>query len=295
MSAGPQQPVVDAQPVPSVGAPGLRRPGEAQPLCPPFRPAALRWQVTRDLAARAAVVVVMVLLALFGAALDQHTKGPWSMGAMCALVFLWLWINRISIGAAQQLAQVTSVMDKDPAAAEAGIALALRRWPLQRALRLMLYHRLAALRHRQNRWAEAAAICRSVLQYPLGQAAPVRTHLLFLLAEADLNGGDLAGAHAALLELHRVPLSLMEVMQRAGLQVRYEVMSGQDAQALSNLEQKVQAAELMPVVQCGGLHYMLAAAAQRRGEKELAAWLRRRAELFCTPEELALAARLVRI
>jgi predicted component of type VI protein secretion system len=72
-------------------------------------------------------------------------------------------------------------------------------------------------------------------------------------------------------------------------------MSGQDAQALSNLEQKVQAAELMPVVQCGGLHFMLAVAAERRGETELAAWLRQRAQLFCTPQELTLAARLVRV
>jgi hypothetical protein len=123
----------------------------------------------------------------------------------------------------------------------------------------------------------------------------VRTHLLFLLTEADLNIGELAGAHAALLDLHRATLGLMEVTQRAALQTRYEVLAGQDQQALSNLEQKIQSAELMPAVQCGGLHAMLAVAAGRRGERELESWLRRRAELFCTAQELEVAARLVRV
>jgi hypothetical protein len=184
--------------------------------------------------------------------------------------------------------------DQDPVGAEAILAAALQRKPLHRVLRLMLYHRLAVLRHRQERWGEAAAISQAVLRYRLGPAGAVRVHLLFLLVESRLNARDLAGAHAGLLELHAMPLGLAEVLQRTALQTRYEVAAGYDDQALSNLESKVQAAELMPALQSGGLHALLAEAAQHRGQMDLATWLQRRAELLLNPQELVRAGRLGR-
>jgi hypothetical protein len=294
MNAQPQPTVAEVSRAAPAGAPEPR--GSAAPplRCPPFRPALLRRQLALDIAAYLGVIAVVIPLTLVSLALDRHTGGPWSVAALIAMASLWVWVGRVNAGATVELAQVTAALDKDAPAAEAGIARALRRWPLHRALRLMFYHRLAVLRHRQERWAEAAAISQAVLRYRLGPAAGVRSHLLFLLVESRLNARDLAGAHAGLLELHGMTLGLGEVLQRTALQTRYEVAAGYDAQALDNLESKVHAAELMPALQSGGLHALLAEAAQRRGDAPLAAWLRSRAELLLTPQELVRAARLGR-
>jgi len=82
-------------------------------------------------------------------------------------------------------------------------------------------------------------------------------------------------------------LGLIDSLQRLSLQTQYEVAIGADAAALGGLRQKVELSELMPAAQCGAMHALLAIASQRRGQHEVAQWLRRRAELLCTAEQLA--------
>ena len=97
---------------------------------------------------------------------------------------------------------------------------------LLRWLLLTVYHRLTVLRLRQPRFDELAAICQVVLAQPLGPARESRPHLLLMLTESRLECGDLVGAYFALLELHRMPLNLVESLRPLAIQTRYKVTSG---------------------------------------------------------------------
>ena len=111
-------------------------------------------------------------------------------------------------------------------------------------------------------------------------------HLLLLLVESSLRMGDLATAHAGLMELNRMQLSLIDRLQLLALQTRYEVACGYDTVALFDVDMKVRSAEMMPSPQCGALHAMLAGAAHRVGRANLAHWLRERATLFATEDQI---------
>jgi hypothetical protein len=268
-------------------APGGRPDGPSgSAALSPFVPARLRRQVWLDSVARWAPLVLVILL-IFGAPLEANRHDAlWTSLPMVLILAAWAWGSTVNARVARALPQITAQLDGDPAAAEAGLGEAIRRWPLQQSLRLLLYHRLAILRHRQQRFAETAAICQTVLSFRLGPAGGVRGHLLLMLIESRLRCGDIHGAGQSLAELDQQPLSLAETLQRSALEVRWYVASGQPQAALQDLERRVQLAELMPPVQGGALHALLGAAAQSAGRPRTAAWLRQRADLLCTPEQL---------
>ncbi len=178
------------------------------------------------------------------------------------------------------------MIDAEPELTEDRIAHHLHARPLLGWVRLMLYHRLAGLRHRQHRFGESATICAAILRYRLGPANDARPHLLLMLVEASLECHDLANAYHGLSRLYGTRLSLIEALQRLALQTRYEVMCGYHQHALHHQAQKIQLAELMPAPQCGEVHAVLATAATHMHDNQLAAWLWQRAELLCTPDQL---------
>jgi hypothetical protein len=196
----------------------------------------------------------------------------------------WFSLNMVSAKVSRQLPMITIMIESDPAAAEAALAQVMQRRPLMRGVRLMLYHRLALMRHRQRRYAESALICQTLLTYRLGAAEQTRCHMLLMLAEARLECGDMLGTFFALSELYRMPLSLIEALQRLALQTRYEVTAGHFAAAIHHWRQKLAMAEIMPAWPCGMMHVMLATAAQRAGQSELAAWLDKRSRLLIDRE-----------
>ncbi len=287
---------------------------EAQPAltCKPFSAERLSMQIAADRAFRWALGILLVVFIVAGSSVTGGGTGL--MFFMLLLGAGWIWMSVSGAKAAQMLAIVTATLEHDPARAESLIAQAVRRWPLPRPLRLLLYHRLAALRHRQGRLAECAAICDALLTYPLGLADPstafrlgtprispvtgplgaaegtpaasapaigsVRSHLLLMLVECRLGLNDLPAAHAALMQLHEGQLGLLETLQRLGLQTRYEIAAGYDALALNRLAEKLQLAEIMPAGACAAFHAQLIAPAQRLGRTDLAMWLRQRAELL---------------
>ncbi|MEX0776693.1 MAG: hypothetical protein WD042_13400 [Phycisphaeraceae bacterium] len=333
-----EQPTTSPAEPPSPGGADARR-AEAMQTCPPFRPAVLRRQIALDSAFRWMLLILLLVFILVGISVGEAGSGgvgnaggevPGSDatgGGGSGLVLLivlgaaWVWMTLSGAKAAQRLGVITALLDIDPARAESLIAQTQHRWPLPRPIRLLLYHRLAVLRHRQQQFAEAALICRTLLGYKLGSADPrpgrmvaatptlrlgeasgsstaptssspaatgaVRSHLLLMLTECQLAANDLAGAYQALMELHRGRLGLIESLQRMALQLRYEVAAGHDAAALHHLDSKLRLAELMPAPACGALHLLLIAPAQRLGRTTLADWLHHRAELLCTPEQLA--------
>jgi len=249
----------------------------------PFEPRRFAWQIQRDLLMRIGVGVaaigVLVALAVFDAG-----GSAISLAATVMVVVGWVSVSVISARVMRELPEVTALVDADPEQAEAGLSRLLARKPLMRWVRLALYHRLAAVRHHQGRFAECGAICRSVLSHRLGPAEASRSHLLLLLAEASLAAGDMLGAHAALSSLHATRMSLTEALQKLALQTRYEAAIGADDATMWALEHKVALVELMPAPQCGAVHVLLAQSADRLGLADTAQWLWARARLLCGPE-----------
>ncbi|MFW6061051.1 MAG: hypothetical protein ACODAQ_12795 [Phycisphaeraceae bacterium] len=262
-------------------------PEAALPVIPPFEPRRLERELATDLALRwgaviAAVAALVGIYSLFDA--NVVTLG---VLALAAAVGVWLVLNLSSARISRELPQLAAMVEAEPQHAEPRIAELLRTRPLLGWVRLMLYDRLAGLRHRQQRFDESLAICAAVLRHRLGPARHARAHLLLMLAEAALERGDLVSAYHALHQLHHMRVSLIEALQRLALQTRYEVTCGYHDSALARHHQKIQLAEIMPTPQCGAMHAILATAATQTHQRELADWLWRRAELLCTPEQLS--------
>jgi len=252
---------------------------------PPFSPEHFLRDLWIDSAMRWAAFVVVILAAGY-LILFNLTDSNLGLLTVLLLALGWIMINSISATLWRSLPEVTELIGRDPAAAEALLAEQLKRRPLVRWVRLMLYHRLAAIRHRQQRFHESAVICQSLLAQPLGPARKQRGPLLLMLLEAQLQCGNLHGAYAALMQLHAQPLSLIESLQRLALQTRYEVLAGHDAAALVGVKQKLMLAELMPADHCGAMHAMLTTSATRAGHQDLADWLWRRTNLLCSPDQV---------
>ncbi len=255
-----------------------------------FSGAQLERQLTRDALLRGAVFALIILLIVLDPILDDGQNAA-SLWMILAAVGVWVALSVSDSRVALRLPEITAAIEFDQPRAQELLHDSLRRWPLHRSLRLTLHHRLAVLRHAQQNHAQSAAICQALLSRPLGAAEVVRPHLYLMFIEARLNAGDVLGAYDAILRVHRCKLTLVELLQLTALQTRYELMSGQPAAALKQLTGKVRLSELMPAAQCGGLNFMLALAAQRSDKPDLAAWLMRRAELLCSPPQLALLRR----
>lgn len=268
------------------------------PMTVRFTPERFVRELWIDTALRRTVAVAAVLaiigLALFeqaGASVNflavfGQVVSPLAFLVVILLVVGWIGVSTISANVWRALPAVTAMIARNPDVAEDGLARLMKRRPLMRWVRLLLYHRLAAIRHRQHRFQESAAICRAVLSEPLGPARRQRGSLLLMLAEASLQCRDMHGAYGALYELHREKLGLAERLQRLAIQTRYEVLNGHDRAALGGLRDKLMLAELMPAEHCGAMHAMLTASARRVGRPELADWLWRRSQLLCGPEKL---------
>jgi len=254
-------------------------------VIPPFSPDRFFRELWIDSAIRWTLLVAVIVAAVCLIAFNL-TNSPVGLAVVMLMAFGWIGINSISAGVWRSLPEATAMIGYNPAAAEAALAQLIKRRPLMRWVRLMLYHRLASIRHRQHRFHESAGVCQAVLSEPLGPARRQRGPLLLMLAEAKLQCGDLFGTYTALLDLHREPQTLVESLQRLTLQTRYEVLAGLDRAALTGVRHKLLLSELMPAEHCGAMHAMLTTSATRSGQLELADWLGRRSKLLCSPAQL---------
>ncbi len=225
---------------------------------------------------------------LFIALLTDLGGGPLTV-ALILLGAGWVALGLEAAKVVRELPTLAVALDHEPAKGEALLATLLRRKGLPRWVRLTLYHRAAAQRHRQGRYAEAAALAQELIDTPgPGTFRGARTNLLLLLLEARLELRDAWGAWAVVCELAGRPMGLNEALQRMALRTRWELMVGQQAAALNLAEQKMRLAELMPAPQCGAFHAMLATAAERDGQPQRAAAWWAKVHLLCTPEQIKL-------
>lgn len=266
-------------------ATGQRDADQAKRL-PPFSPARLSRDLALDGFLRTAAMVLLFLA--FFVLLSVGLSGSVVTVVLAlAIVLAWVGLNAVGAKVAQALPGLAVVLENNHAAGEAALADLMGKRPLPRWVRLMLMHRLAVLRHRQQNFVESSAIAQTLLATPRpGPAAAHRAHLLLMLTEARLEIRDAPGAWVALVELASTPLGLTEALQRMALRTRYELLVGQPTHALAGVEQKIRLAELMPAPQCGAFHAMLAAAAQQAGRDDWFDHLWPRVELLCSEAEI---------
>ncbi len=277
-----------------------------------FDPAAMRRESWVDGVIRGAAlfVIVVVLLgltgigwrpvaALVGVVRPGAAGAAWvgtleTLAGLAVVVGLWVWLATVNARVAATLPELTLAVEARPDAAEAALVRLLARRGMTRWARLMLYQRLAVLRHGQGRFAEAAAVAQLTLTAARpGPAARGRSQLLLVLVESRLEVHDAPGAYLALVELSRTEVTLTEALQRMALRARYELLIGHDAGVLHLAEEKARLSELMPGPQCGGFHAMLALAAARAGDEARRAHWWRRVELLCTAEQVEQLGRMV--
>ena len=253
---------------------------------PRFSGEAMRRQIAWDSIIRWGLLGLMLAMLVW--VLDGESFGKEGMGGVVILLLVmgWFALNMVNARTGRELAQISGVVESDPKSAENWISLALGRKPLLKWVRLMIYHRLAMVRHRQHEFAESAEICSAVLAYRLGPAEGTRSHLLLMLTEASLEMGDMGKAYASLTDLYKQKVSLIEALQRLSLQIRYELVTGNYTAAATNIDAKLEMIELLPAAQCGVVHEMLSIAASQTGGLELAEYLDKRAKLLCETEQL---------
>lgn len=249
----------------------------------PFDPAAFDAQLAVDNAIRS----LMIVGGLIAAAIAFLLPGLGIVSSLVApvvLMGLWFWYTASTARVGRTLPMINALITADPKQAQALIDQSLNYRPVMRWARLLTYHRLASLRHQQRRFNESSAICLCLLNQPLkGPAAQSRPHLLLMLAEAQLEAGNLPGAYHALAHLQQTRLGLAESLQRLALQTRYELSIGAYDSALHRSRAKVELSELMPPVHCATMHAMLATAAHQAGQPRLAGWLWERTRLLAEP------------
>jgi len=233
------------------------------------------------------LLIAGIVMALLVSLLLPGVSWLSSLVAPAVLLGLWLWLSVSTARVARSLTTFGEVMASDPAQAETAIEEMLRIRPVMRWARLLSYHRLAGLRHLQRRFGETAEICLCLLNQPLkGPALATRPHLLLMLAEAQLELGNLPGAYHALAHLQQTRLGLAQSLQRLAIQTRYELAVGAYDAAMHRARAKVELAELMPAAHCAVVHAMLATAATHTGEQRKADWLWQRTRALASPELL---------
>lgn len=252
----------------------------------PFDPERFAKQIAFDDLVRATLIVGVVIALLMTLLLPGLVILS-GLIAPAIVLGIWLWLSVSTARVARSFATFSELMATEPSQAEDTLREVLRLRPVMRWARLLSYHRLAGLRHLQRRFAETAAICLCLLSQPLkGPAAATRPHLLLMLAEAQLEIGNLPGAYHALAHLQQTKLGLAQSLQRLAIQTRYELVIGAYDSVLHRARAKVELAELMPAQHCTTMHAMLATAAQHAGQTRQSDWLWERTRLLAPADLL---------
>jgi hypothetical protein len=249
---------------------------------------------------------------LFGAAVAAVLVQPLlglRVDALLALTIVgvvWLLLGVQSMRSSRLIAESPSLIASGQYdAAEQNIAGALHAFSMFRAAKLLSLHHLAALRHAQSRFGDAAVLCRALL----GQLKATRRRLRgnastgdegarvapdtlgrstrLILADSLLEMNDLRGAGECIAQLYDYRLSLGEALSLMLVQLDYESRIGAWPSMMRGAMTKVSLAELMPSQRSARAQALLALAAKRVGRDDWCTWLRRRVELLLgEPTEL---------
>lgn len=213
--------------------------------------------------------------------------GPSHLLVLALLGLAWIVLSyRSAMGSRRAVDSQSLIAAGRYEAAEEQIEQVLGTFSLFRTSKLLGIHQLAVLRHAQQRWADAAVLCRALLGRRLGPIKGVNKQCRLMLADAMLELGDSNGAHDALAGLYQQRLTLAEAINLVAVQADFHGRSGNWAELAAGIENKVQLAELMPSSLAARTQALLALAAKKTGRDDWASWLTRRAELLTDVQEL---------
>ena len=227
-----------------------------------------------------------------GAALIMNLIPGLSLGATLVLMLIavaTLVLSYRSAAGTQLAAESPSLIAAGHyEEAEHQIEAALRSFSLFRASKVLSLHHLAVLRHAQKRWSETVALCGALLSHRLGSLGSLARPSRLMLADALMELGDMPGAYRAISWLYTQRLSLPEAINLLRVQVDYEARCGawQLLASPRSIESRLQLCELMPGAASARTQALIALAAKRTGQMELADRLVHRAELLADPKLL---------
>lgn len=261
---------------------------------PPFTRKRFERQLLLDRTLGWLFVAAIVLGLVVSGFLPEDMSFWWSFGVAGIFAF-WIISSVPGMRVAQRIPRIAGAVIQHQAQAEHAIAQSLKHKPLPRTVRLALYHHLAVLRHRQERYGESADICAAVLSrlprtlLPLSRtriSEDAEGTLLLLQGDSLLQQKDYIGLYQVIMQLHSLNRTLVQTLQLTALQTQYELAIGAYDSAISGVQHKVKMAEIMPAPQAGAMHALLAVAADKTMQSKLADWLRHRAQLLCSSTQL---------
>jgi hypothetical protein len=240
-------------------------------------------RLRRDLTVSALIRGCLMLAAVVSMGMEvvgkPHMIGGAGLLALIGLV--WLLLSYQSVKSSRMAAVSPSLIAAgDFEQAEEAIDGALKSFSLFRSVKLRALHHLAALRHAQRRWGEAAMLCQALLSQKPGTLSGVSRSAKLMLADALLEAGDVQGAYRAISSLQVERLSLAEALELTAAQLDYLARIGQWDVMLGGLKRKVEMIELMPAGKSARAQALLALAARKKGLAALEAWLKKRVELL---------------
>ncbi len=209
-------------------------------------------------------------------AAGKETLGGSIMGGVIAILF---FIATRSIRIQQTLGRAGQLIGMGQFdEAEKLLDEGLRSFILHRKPRQGMLQNLAAMRHGQRRFADAAMLASELLSSHRIDPSSTRP-LRLMLAECALELNDLSATHAALSQI-APNMPVREMLKMLELQVDYCVRVNAWPAALDQLPMKIEMAELLPAETAARLQALLGLAALKMGRSDWAAWLKRRAELL---------------
>ena len=244
-------------------------------------------RVRRDITLSAMLKTLIIGLAI-ATFVMRGSMGVAHLLVLALLGFTWIVLSyRSAIGSRLAVDSQSLIAAGRYDAAEEQIEQVLGAFSLFRTSKVLGVHQLAVLRHAQQRWADAAVLCRALLGRRLGKSIKgVNKQCRLMLADAMLELGDTGAAHEALAGLYQQRLTLAEAVNLVAVQADFHGRAGNWAELAAGIGTKVQLAELMPAKQAARTQALLALAAKKTGRAEWASWLTRRAELLADVQEL---------
>ena len=255
----------------------------------------------------AALLMTSFLAALLQSEADAGKDALWFATLLTALTWVTLTMFSVrQIRAANQASAYISSGRLD--LAEEQLRNAVHLFSLYRSGKLLACHNLAVVVHGRKDYQAAAELCDCVIHRGGKVTRGAGRLCRILLADCRLLLGDPAAALAALEPLRlsqanaedgpvqgdeaassadgEAALNLAEQLLLLPVEIRCQVETGRFAQAVQSLTWKVRLAELLDSPKAALVHVLLAEACRRAGKSAEAAFLQRRAELYCDLAEL---------
>src|SRR4051812_25296275 len=194
---------------------------------------------------------------------------------LAVVLAAWMWMSFTSAKNSRILGPSPELIARGRfEEAEERIEQAMRAFSLSRTSKLLGLHHLAALRHKQRRWQDAAALCRAVLGQRLVALPGLERSTRLMLADASLELGDTRAAGEAIAPLRAEPLGLADLLALMHVELDVQSRLGAWDAVLAGLPGKVQLPELMPPSAAARVQALLALAAAKRGLLDWSDWLK---------------------